>query len=180
MNAAYRHLESKTRIGELTLGQWAGILLGVLVAVVFAVVLKPFSGYVNLALGIYIGGLPAAAVFLASISDLDVWLTARSALRLSPRRRALPTRRRKTSARLHDPIGRRHAPRRRGLDLGALWDDQPAANSRRAGQRREPDRRGAVRRARCCAPPGARTAKSTRRNQHGTESTRRPRAACAQ
>jgi hypothetical protein len=40
MNAAYRHLESKTRIAELTLGQWAGIVLGVLVAVAFAVVLK--------------------------------------------------------------------------------------------------------------------------------------------
>ena len=44
MNAAYRHLEAKTRIAELTLGQWAGILAGVLVAVVFALVLKPFSG----------------------------------------------------------------------------------------------------------------------------------------
>jgi hypothetical protein len=129
VNAAYRHLESKTRIGELTLGQWAGILLGVLVAVVFALVLKPFSGYVNLALGIYIGGLPAAAVFLASISEVDVWLTARSALRFH-----------RADGRFL-PGGGKHA---RGytirsasdaryiaaaLDLGTLWEGEPAADA---------------------------------------------------
>ena len=122
MNAAYRHLEAKTRIAELTLGQWAGILAGVLVAVVFALVLKPFSGYVNLALGIYIGGLPAAAVFLASISEVDFWLIGRSALRFHRADgRYLPGGGReargytiRTAADPRRPAG--------ALDLGSLWD----------------------------------------------------------
>ena len=138
MNAAYRHLESKTRIGELTLGQWAGILLGVLVAVIFAVVLKPFSGYVNLALGIYIGGLPAAAVFLASISEVDVWLTARAALRFHRADgRYLPGGGKQ--ARGYTIRSAADARRgARGLDLGALWDDQPAANTNGHGSGENP------------------------------------------
>ena len=129
MNAAYRHLEAKTRIAELTLGQWAGILLGVLVAVVFALVLKPFSGYVNLAVGIYIGGLPAAAVFLASISELDVWLLGRSALRFHRADgRYLPGPGQRARGYTIRTVGdaRRAAA---ALDLGALWDDQPAART---------------------------------------------------
>jgi hypothetical protein len=122
VNAAYRHLEAKTRIAELTLGQWAGILAGVLVAVVFALVLKPFSGYVNLALGMYVGGLPAAAVFLASISEVDFWLIGRSALRFHRADgRYLPGGGREargyTIRTAADPPGPAGA-----LDLGSLWD----------------------------------------------------------
>ena len=138
MNAAYRHLEAKTRIGELTLGQWAGILLGVLVAVAFAVVLKPFSGYVNLAVGIYIGGLPAAAVFLASISEVDVWLSARSALRFHRADgRYLPG----GGQRARGYTIRSAADTRSAagvLDLGALWDGQPAANTNGHGSGENP------------------------------------------
>lgn len=129
MNAAYRHLEAKTRIAELTLGQWAGILLGVLVAIAFALVLKPFSGYVNLAVGIYIGGLPAAAVFLASISEVDVWLTARSAVRFHRAdgrylpgggRDARGYTIRTTADACSTPLA---------LDLGALWEDPRASST---------------------------------------------------
>jgi hypothetical protein len=109
----------------------------VLVAVVFALVLRPFSGYVNLALGIYIGGLPAAAVFLASISEVDVWLLGRSALRF---RRAdgryLPGGGQgargytiRTAADERDPV--------RALDLGSLWDGQHAAGGDGVGASRD-------------------------------------------
>ena len=135
MNAAYRHLEAKTRIAELTLGQWAGILAGVVVAVAFAVGLRPFSGYVNFALGVYIGGLPAAAVFLASISEVDFWLIGRSALRFHRADgRYLPgPGERARGYTIHPAIGTRGsaAP----LDLGALWDEQaqPTAGPRADG-----------------------------------------------
>jgi hypothetical protein len=135
VNAAYRHLEAKTRIAELTLGQWAGILVGVLVAVAFAMVLRPFSGYVNLALGIYIGGLPAAAVFLASISEFDVWLLGRSALRFHRADgRYLPGGGHgargytiRTPADPRGPVG--------ALDLGSLWNGRQAADSDGVGTR---------------------------------------------
>jgi hypothetical protein len=138
VNAAYRHLEAKTRIAELTLGQWAGILLGVLVAVAFALVLRPFSGYVNLALGIYIGGLPAAAVFLASISEVDVWLIGRSALRFHRADgRYLPgggqEARGYTIRTAADAGGRVGA-----LDVGSLWDGRQAADGDAVGAGEDP------------------------------------------
>jgi hypothetical protein len=137
VNAAYRHLEAKTRIAELTLGQWAGILLGVLVAVAFALVIKPFSGYANLALGIYIGGLPTAAVFLASISEVDVWLTARAALRFHRADgRYLPgggRRARGYTIRTAESASRAAA----ALDLGALWNGQRASSTHGDGSGNE-------------------------------------------
>ena len=41
MNVAFKHLEAKLRFGELSIGQWAGILGGVLFALVFAQYLSP-------------------------------------------------------------------------------------------------------------------------------------------
>ncbi len=41
MNVAFKHLEAKLRFGELSIGQWAAVLGGVLFAVVFARVPEP-------------------------------------------------------------------------------------------------------------------------------------------
>ena len=80
MTPAYKHLEARTRIGELTLSQWAGLFVGVMCAIAFAAWIAPFSGYVNFAVGVYIGGLPAGAIFLASVSEFDFWLLVRAAI----------------------------------------------------------------------------------------------------
>ena len=44
MNVAFKHLEAKLRFGELSIGQWAAILGGVLFALVFAQYLSPVGG----------------------------------------------------------------------------------------------------------------------------------------
>ena len=44
MNIAFKHLEAKLRFGDLTVGQWAAILAGVLFALVFAQYLSPIGG----------------------------------------------------------------------------------------------------------------------------------------
>jgi hypothetical protein len=81
MTPAYKHLESKTRIGELTIGQWGGVFGGVMCAIAIALWIRPLPGYLDFALAVYIGGLPAGAVFLASISEFDFGLLIRSAIR---------------------------------------------------------------------------------------------------
>jgi hypothetical protein len=81
MNAAYKHLDSRLRIAELTIGQWVGVFLGVAVAALYGFVVHPFGTMVTVASAVYIGGLPAAAAMLAGFSDFDLWLVLRSAWR---------------------------------------------------------------------------------------------------
>jgi len=72
VNTAYKHLEAKLRFGDLTVGQWAGVLGGVLFALAFAQYLSPVSGMWGVVLGVYLGAIPASAAFLASLSDFDL------------------------------------------------------------------------------------------------------------
>ncbi len=73
MNTAYKHLETRLRIGELTLGQWAGIVLGVAIGVTWGMYASPFGPYVSLFSAIYVGGVPAMAAWVASQTEFDLW-----------------------------------------------------------------------------------------------------------
>jgi hypothetical protein len=73
MNIAFKHLEAKLRFGDLSIGQWAAILGGVLFAVVFAQYLSPVGGLGGVILGVYLGAIPASAAFFASLSEFDLW-----------------------------------------------------------------------------------------------------------
>ena len=44
VNLTFKHLEAKLRFAELSIGQWAGVLGGVLFAMLFAEYLSPFHG----------------------------------------------------------------------------------------------------------------------------------------
>ena len=81
MVSAYKQLEAKTRIGELTLGQWVGVIAGVLCALVVIAWLRPFGTYVNLVLGVYLGGIPITIALVVSVGEFDVWLLVRAAWR---------------------------------------------------------------------------------------------------
>jgi hypothetical protein len=81
MNVAFKHLESKLRFGDLTIGQWAGILGGLLFAFVFASYLSPFGGMAGVILGVYLGAIPASAAFFASVSEFDLWGLLAAAVR---------------------------------------------------------------------------------------------------
>jgi hypothetical protein len=81
MNSAYKHLEAKLRVGEFTLGQWLGLFVGAITALTWGFYVSPFGAYVTLFSACYIGGLPAAAIFLAAMSEVDIVLIARSAVR---------------------------------------------------------------------------------------------------
>jgi hypothetical protein len=81
MNIAFKHLEAKLRFGDLSIGQWAAILGGVLFAVVFAQYLSPVGGLGAAILGVYLGAIPASAAFFASLSEFDLWGLIAAAVR---------------------------------------------------------------------------------------------------
>jgi hypothetical protein len=73
MNIAFKHLEEKLRFAELSIGQWAGVLGGLLFAFVFAEYLSPIGGLGGAVIGVYLGAIPASAAFFASLSEFDLW-----------------------------------------------------------------------------------------------------------
>jgi len=126
MNVAFKHLEAKLRFGELSIGQWASILAGVLFALVFAQYLSPVGGLAGVVLGVYLGAIPASAAFFASLSEFDLWGLLAAALRW--RRSAgryVPGGGNSSCGYLILPDGAdtAHAAKApAGLDLGSLWD----------------------------------------------------------
>lgn len=80
MHLAYKHLDSRLRIAELTVGQWTGVVLGLVLALAWGFYLCPFGGYVAMGTAIYLGGIPIAAVFLASQTEFNLGLLLRSAV----------------------------------------------------------------------------------------------------
>lgn len=126
MNLAFKHLEDRLRIGELTLWQWAWLLIGVLLALAWGLYLSPLGTVATLFSAIYVAGLPALAALFAGLTEFDflglivgAWRWWRRAARHLPGTGEDPDgylvtdaagERRETSGRV--------AP----LDLEALWD----------------------------------------------------------
>jgi len=81
MNPAFKHLESKLRVGELTVGQWVAVALGFIAALVWGLYLSPLGSALTILTSTYLFGLPAVAAFLVGVSDFDVWLLVRCAVR---------------------------------------------------------------------------------------------------
>jgi hypothetical protein len=80
MNTAYKHLDSKLRIAELTIGQWMGIFLGVGLAIAWGMYVSPFGPTVSLTSAVYVGAIPAGAALLGSTTEIDPVLMLRSAI----------------------------------------------------------------------------------------------------
>lgn len=80
MNSAYKHLDSKLRVADLTVGQWIGVLFGVGLAIVWGVYLSPFGPTITLTSAVYVGALPAGAAMVGSFTELDPVRLVRSAI----------------------------------------------------------------------------------------------------
>jgi hypothetical protein len=81
VNVAFKHLEAKLRFGELSVGQWAAVLAGVLSALVFAEYLSPLDGLAGVIVAVYLGAIPVSAAFFASLSEFDLWGLIAAAIR---------------------------------------------------------------------------------------------------
>jgi hypothetical protein len=130
MNIAYKHLDTKLRIGELTIGQWLAVALGVGIAGGWALYVHPPIGATLTAVtAVYLGALPAGAALMASSSEFNLMLLLASAVRWRrSRRRYVPgpgDRLRGYELRVdHADVPR--GPRREPvpvLDTAALWEE---------------------------------------------------------
>ena len=168
MNIAYKHLDTKLRIAELTIGQWLGVLVGIALGLVWGVYLSPFGIYLTLFSAIYLGGIPVGAMFLASVTEFDLWLLLRSAMRwrrregrfvpgpgaLEPRLRRS---RRRPMTTANDAAG---VPA--DLDPASLWEELMS----KFGNRRAAEQHDSVRGRRAAGGRGDRPERA-RRHQRG-------------
>ena len=129
MNVAFKHLEAKLRFGELTIGQWAAVVGGLLFGLVFAQYLSPVGGVWGMVLGIYLGAIPASAAFFASLSEFDLGGLLGAALRGAGATGATcPARASGARLRAAAPTSRRAAAgRRRARSGGAVGRDTRSA-----------------------------------------------------
>jgi hypothetical protein len=82
MNPAPAHLEAKLRFGwDFTVGQIAAMIAGILIGFAWANWISPIRGIGAAVTGVYVGGLPVAAGFIASQTEFDLWTVLSSALR---------------------------------------------------------------------------------------------------
>jgi hypothetical protein len=82
VNPAPAHLEAKLRFGwDFTVGQIAAMVMGILIGFGWANWLSPIHGIGAAVTGVYVGGLPVAAGFVASQTEFDLGAVVLSALR---------------------------------------------------------------------------------------------------
>ena len=82
MNPAPAHLEAKLRFGwDFTIGQIAAMVGGILIGFAWANWLSPIHGIAGAVTGVYVGGLPVAAGFIASQTEFDLGAVVASAMR---------------------------------------------------------------------------------------------------
>jgi hypothetical protein len=126
IHRAYKHLDSKMRVAELTLGQWGGVFAGLMLGIGYAYFLHPLGTMFATVTAVYLGGLPAAAALLAGFSEFDAWLLLRSALRWRRMNgRHLPGPGLSTPGyRIEEQeIGIRERDRLSTIDPASLWSD---------------------------------------------------------
>jgi hypothetical protein len=87
-NVTYKHLEGKTVVGLFSLGQWAQLLAGVLLGLLFGVYLSPLPPMPTIFLSCLLPGLPLAASYGAMGLEFSFAQLAWAAWRFwrSPRR----------------------------------------------------------------------------------------------
>ena len=82
MNSAPAHLEAKLRFGwDFTVGQIATMIAGILIGFAWANWVSPIRGIGAAVTGLYVGGLPVAAGFIASQTEFDLWAVLSSTVR---------------------------------------------------------------------------------------------------
>ena len=99
VNPAPAHLEAKLRFGwDFTVGQIAAMIGGILVGFAWANWLSPIHGIGAAVTGVYVGGLPVAAGFIASQTEFDLWApwSRRRCAGVAPRGASSPARARVT------------------------------------------------------------------------------------
>jgi hypothetical protein len=80
-NVTYKHLEGKTVVGLFSLGQWAQLLAGVVLGLLFGIYLSPLPPIPTIFLSCLLPGLPLAASYGAMGLEFSLSQGARAAWR---------------------------------------------------------------------------------------------------
>jgi hypothetical protein len=127
-NVTYKHLEGKTVVGLFSLGQWAQLLAGVLLGLLFGIYLSPLPPMPTVFLSCLLPGLPLAASYGAMGLEFSLTQGARAGWRYWRRpRRYLPGPGRGWTGYLVHPDPDSYMPpadpdASPTRDLEALWD----------------------------------------------------------
>jgi hypothetical protein len=127
-NVTYKHLEGRTVIGLFSLAQWAQLLAGVTLGLLFGIYLSPLPPTPTIFISCLLPGLPLAASYGAMGLEFSLSQGARAAWRFWRRpRRHLPGPGRSATGYLVHPDPRPPAATADGdaaasRDLEALWD----------------------------------------------------------
>jgi hypothetical protein len=128
-NVTYKHLEGKTVVGLFSLGQWAQLLAGVVLGLLFGIYLSPLPPIPTIFFSCLLPGLPVAASYGAMGLEFSVTQGARAAWRFWRRPgRYLPGAGKSASGYLVQPDPAPHQPgaaaqaAASARDLEALWD----------------------------------------------------------
>lgn len=81
MNLAYKHLESKLKIGDFTIGQWFCAFVGVLLMLVWGIYISPFGSYLTIITAVYLGGVPIALALVTTYAEVNLLGMVRAAAR---------------------------------------------------------------------------------------------------
>lgn len=65
VNATYKHLDAKLRLGGLRVGQWLQLVFAAGCAALFGIYLSPLAPGPTIALSVFVAGLPVAVSFAA-------------------------------------------------------------------------------------------------------------------
>jgi hypothetical protein len=125
-NVTYKHLEGKTVVGAFSLHQWAQLLAGAVLGLVFAIYLSPLPTGPTIFIACLLPGLPLAASYGAMGLEFSLGQGVLAAWRFWRRpRRYLPGPGQAATGYLTEP-GPQGEPRRPGESAGAqlegLWD----------------------------------------------------------
>jgi hypothetical protein len=80
-NVTYKHLEGKTVVGAFSLGQWAQLLAGAVLALVFGIYLSPLPAGATIFIACLLPGLPLAASYGAMGLEFSLSQGTRAAWR---------------------------------------------------------------------------------------------------
>jgi hypothetical protein len=128
-NPTYKHLEGKTVVGPFSLGQWAQLLAGVVLGLLFGIYLSPLPPIPTIFVSCLLPGLPLAASYGAMGLEFSLSQGARAAWRFWRRPgRYLPGSGQSARGYLVQPDRDPYEPPATGphaspaRDLEALWD----------------------------------------------------------
>jgi hypothetical protein len=80
MNQAYKHLDTKLKLAELTIGQWLGVVLGLGVSLMWGFYVSPFGTSITIGSAVYLGAVPISFALMSTVFEVNLGVVLRSAI----------------------------------------------------------------------------------------------------